>query len=257
MKLVNVELTRQMGIIPTDLLNKRVRIIGAGAIGSWVTLSLAKMGVKSLKVIDFDKVEKENLNSQFYRGHDVGEYKVDALRSLVYGFTEVYITVCRDKFSDSVQGDPEIVISAVDSMSARRDILNAHKKRGSSARFLIDARMGAEIALLYVVNLKDKKEVESYEKSLYSDEEAVQERCTEKAIIYTANMLSGLVCKAFKDILTRKDYVRRVRWSIKEDQIRAFKMGQDCEDNSKKKLVKKLVVKKKTNGRPYSRDLRS
>ena len=36
-------------------------------------------------------------------------------------------------------------------------------------------------------------------------------------------MLSGLVVKAVKDLLTREDYLRSATWSIKENDFQAFK----------------------------------
>ena len=41
-------------------------VVGAGAEGSWVTYGLARMGVKDITVIDFDKVEAHNLPNQFF-----------------------------------------------------------------------------------------------------------------------------------------------------------------------------------------------
>ncbi len=57
----------------------KVGIAGAGGIGSNVAACLVRSGVKALKIIDFDRVEKSNLNRQFYFHDQIGQYKVDAL----------------------------------------------------------------------------------------------------------------------------------------------------------------------------------
>lgn len=219
----NPHLTRQLDLIPLDVLGMPITVIGTGAVGSWIVLALAKMGLEDITVFDFDKVTVENLNCQFYPHHAVGEYKVDALAKLVHDFTKVEIKTSPSRVTSGAQPWPGIVIVAVDSMEARKIVWDIHKCKSPATKAIIDPRMGAESALLFVVNPMDIADGEAYEKSLYSDAEAVHERCTAKATIYTANMLSGLVCKAVKDLLTRPDYLRSAQWNIKENGFEAFK----------------------------------
>lgn len=208
-------MTRQADLIPEAVLGERITIIGAGAIGSWTALALAKMGFENITVYDHDKIEIENMNSQFYPISAIGELKVQALCKLVESFTQVNITGRPCKYERGMFSG--IVIAAVDSMAVRRLIWEEHKNKSFGTRAIIDPRMGAENALLYVMNPLDARDQASYEKSLYADDEAVAERCTAKATIYTANMLSGLVCKAVKDLVTRHDYLRVAQWNIAEN----------------------------------------
>jgi molybdopterin/thiamine biosynthesis adenylyltransferase len=216
----NEHLTRQLDLVPIDKLGTPITIIGAGAIGSWTTLALAKMGFGSIKVFDFDKVDTVNLNSQFYPFDSVGQYKVAALSKLVKEFTQVEITPIALRVPES--HFPGIVICAVDSMSVRRQVWETHKGTSPWTKAIIDPRMGAESALLYVMNPMDSKDHKAYEKTLYSDTEAVHEPCTAKATIYTANLLAGLVCKAVKDLITTDDYLRTAQWDIKGNQLECF-----------------------------------
>jgi hypothetical protein len=214
-------LTRQRDIIPSGILGEQITVIGAGAIGSWVTLSLAKMGFENLTVFDHDKVDTVNLNSQFYRFRDVGESKVKALAQMVLDFTGTHIEPIEAKYEKGVF--PGIVISAVDSMTVRKTIWESHAGFGIHTKAVIDPRMGAETALLYVMNPMRRKDMNDYAKTLYDDQDALQERCTAKATIYTANLLSGLVVKAVKDLLTRPNgYLRHVQWNIAKDDFLAF-----------------------------------
>lgn len=57
----------------------RIGIAGTGGIGSNVAVHLVRSGVKKLKFGDFDKVEKSNLNRQFFFDDQLGKYKVEAL----------------------------------------------------------------------------------------------------------------------------------------------------------------------------------
>lgn len=216
-------LLRQLEIIPLSCLGEPITVIGAGAIGGWTTLALAKMGFCNIKVLDFDKVDEVNINSQFYRISDIGKLKVEALRDLVRDFTGTEIAVHNVVYE--VCQFPGIVVSAVDSMKVRSQIWKAHSLKSMGTKAIIDPRMGAETALLYVMNPMDDKDIKTYEKTLYEDKDAVQERCTNKAVIYTANLLSGLVAQAVKDVAVGKDYLRLAQWSIKDFQLQAWKKG--------------------------------
>ncbi len=218
--LENQHLTRQMDLIPINVLGEEITIIGAGAIGSWTALALAKMGFGNIKVFDFDQIDIENLNSQFFPMSKLGTNKAIAIKTLVREFTGVNIDARATAYERGVF--PGIVISAVDSMKVRNLIWHNHREKSPGTRAIIDPRMGAETALLYVMNPMDEDDIASYEKSLYSDDDAVQERCTGKATIYTANMLAGLVCKAVKDLVTRKDYLRIAQWDISQNAFMGF-----------------------------------
>lgn len=212
----NEHLTRQSDLIPEAILGEPITIIGAGAIGSWTTLALAKMGFEDLTVFDHDTISIENMSCQFYPRNRIGQSKVTALANMVQDFTNVEIKI-RGLYESG--RFPGIVISAVDSMEVRSLIWENHKYKSFGTRAIIDPRMGAETALLYVRKPMLDRDILDYEKSLYGDKDAVQEKCTAKATIYTANMLSGLVCKAVKDLLTREDYLRTAQWNIAENAL--------------------------------------
>jgi tRNA A37 threonylcarbamoyladenosine dehydratase len=205
-----------MDLIPTANLNRKITIIGAGAIGSFTALQLAKMGVQQIAVYDFDDVSIENMNGQFYRFKDIGTKKVKALQSLVYDFTNVMITPNEAKLdAKNLPLLSGIVLLAVDSMDARKELFNAIAENCPMVTHVIDTRMGAEDALMYVMQPQLQKDRDTYGKTLYTNAEAVQERCTAKATIYTANLLSGHAVKATKNILCDEQYPRITMWSIR------------------------------------------
>ncbi len=203
----NERLTRQLDIIPLEILATPITIIGAGAIGSWTAKALARMGFEHLTVLDDDKVDTLNLNAQGYKLSDVGVPKVHALATAIADETGIKIESHQARYEGGAFAG--IVISAVDNMATRKLVWEEHAcSFGTLA--VIDPRMGAEQAMLFVAKPGD----EHYPKSLYSDDDAVREPCTAKATIYTAYLLSGLVVKAVKDLLTRPDYLKRVDWNI-------------------------------------------
>lgn len=217
--LTNQHISRQLDLVPPAILDAQVSVIGAGAIGSWACLLLAKSGFKNIAVFDHDEVDIVNMSSQFFGIGDVGRPKVEALAERIEEMTGTVITPIPEKWDGMrLKG---IVVMAVDSMEVRKKIFEAH--RGNLAtRFLVDARMGAEVALLYAIDPNKGDDCTDYEKSLYTDAEAVQERCTAKSTTYCAAVLSGLVVKAVRDVLIRGKYPKNISLSLKDNDMIAF-----------------------------------
>ena len=217
----NQHLTRQMDLIPMSVLDTPINIIGAGAIGSFTALALAKMGFHNITAIDFDHIDVENMNCQFFRFKDIGKPKVMALQELIEDFTRVKITAVNDMWTGTILDG--IVICAVDSMEARKQVFEIHGRKAFNTKAIIDPRMGAETALMFSYNPLSPSELEGYKASLYSDEDAVQERCTAKSTMYTACMLSGLVAKTVKNIVCKEESSKNLIWDINKDDMVALK----------------------------------
>jgi hypothetical protein len=203
-----ISFLRQQDLVDGERLAKvPITVIGAGAIGSFTTLALAKMGARNITVYDFDTVEPHNLPNQFYRLKDLTRPKVDALSEIVRDYSGVEIRALNEKFlGQEVQG---IVIVAVDSMSERARIMKVLKQ----AELLIDVRMGAEVCRIYSVHpLIDR---EFYKETMYAD--AIQEPCTRRSISYTALGASALVCGKVKKHIQGEPY--------KKEIIVDFKLG--------------------------------
>jgi len=213
MNFTGEHLTRQSDLIPTRVLTERINIIGAGAIGSFTALSLTKMGYTNIKIWDFDTIDTVNMNSQFYRFKDIGKKKVEALRDLIKDFTNVEIEICDERWKgEKLDG---IVLCCADSMAVRKAMFAIHKN-SPSTKLYIDSRMGAELALLYSVIPNNPKSLESYEKTLYSDEEAVQQPCTAKSTVYCSLSLSSMICALIKEFTVNKKTVESSMYSINQ-----------------------------------------
>lgn len=212
-----INLTRQSDIIPETILGQPIKVIGAGAVGSCAIMALTKIGFRDIEVWDDDKVSPENIPNQFFREEDIGVSKVIALQKIIKSFTGTTIKANDKRYENGLLSG--IVISAVDSMSVRKNIWMQQKEKSIGCKAIIDPRMGAEVALCYVTNPMSLSDVESYRKTLYTDDEAVQEACTAKATMYTALMLGGLVAKAVKDICVNGSTFKTVEWSIRDNDF--------------------------------------
>lgn len=195
-----IDYRRQRDIVDQNALSSlRVLVIGAGGIGSPTTVSLAKLGVRNITVMDDDRLEAHNLPSQFYSPRALGEYKVNALAGMVHYLTGTIISIDSERFH-SYNGDryaqrSDIIISGVDSMQARKDIWDIVKQHDV---FYIDGRMAAEMTRIYALNTSCSILSEQYEETLYSDAEAVDLPCTARATVYCCWMIAALITNIVK-----------------------------------------------------------
>ena len=181
---------RQRDLLPPEKLAAlEVTIIGAGAVGSFTALTLAKMGVTHITVYDGDVVEEHNLPNQWYRSRDLGRRKVDALAEIIHEFTDVTLTTHPRHYThENLTG---IVICAVDTMDTRLLIWREVKKL--KPVLYIDARMGAEVGKIHVVHPADPASRRKYEEDLYPSSEAFHAPCTAKATVYCAAGLAAYI----------------------------------------------------------------
>lgn len=180
--------------------NVPVTVVGAGGIGGPTVLALAKLGVSKLKVYDFDRVEAHNQPNQLYGLADIKRHKVDSLQKLVARFADVRINVSRKKFTQ-YHKPMGVVISAVDSMDARRAIWSA-VKASKDVQLYIDGRIGGEVVRVLVCRPLVKSDVKNYENTLVKNHAVVPLKCTAAGIIDVSFSVAALITRAFRLAIT-------------------------------------------------------
>ena len=184
---------RQRDIVPADrLAGLTVTVIGVGAVGRQVALQLAAIGVPGLQLVDFDRVEVENLAPQGYFESDPGQLKVQATADLARQMnSELNVQIVPERFRRSLDvGD--VLFNCVDSIETRRHIWQGVRDQ---VRFYADTRMSAEVVRVLVA--ADVAGREHYPSTLFSAGEAHEGSCTAKSTIYTANIAAGLAVGQF------------------------------------------------------------
>lgn len=84
--------------IQDHLRGYRVGIAGAGGLGSNCAAALARCGVGTLVISDFDRIEEDNLSRQYYFTDQVGMMKTTALKeNLARINPEVFVIVYQKK----------------------------------------------------------------------------------------------------------------------------------------------------------------
>ncbi|EHH2554563.1 ThiF family adenylyltransferase [Vibrio parahaemolyticus] len=81
----------------------KVMIIGIGAVGTWVSESLIRTGLKNITLVDDDTVEISNLHRQgMFFSDDVGKLKVDVLsENLCSIFSDIKVTKIKEKLTSN------------------------------------------------------------------------------------------------------------------------------------------------------------
>ncbi|MBP5513381.1 MAG: ThiF family adenylyltransferase [Bacteroidaceae bacterium] len=122
--------SRSKGILEVNILeSKRVMIVGLGSFGSQIAIELAKAGVGSFSLFDFDRIELHNLARHTCTIKDLGRLKTDAIYDAIVG-KNPYAHV--DKFPIDINKNipllneeiskADIVICATDNNKSRFNI---------------------------------------------------------------------------------------------------------------------------------------
>jgi len=190
---MSVDPLRHISVFPPHAFGaRRVDVIGCGATGSHVVLSLAKLGVENIHVWDFDTVEAHNIANQAFGLDDVGALKVEALTRLVHHSTGVRVEPHTEKV-DGSQSFGEVVFLLTDTMASRKEIWERGLRFKPQNKLVIETRIGADSGRIYAFNPSKLRHVREWEKTLCSDAEAEVSACGASISVGpTAEIIAGL-----------------------------------------------------------------
>ncbi len=203
---------RQLGICDPADLNTALpstTIVGLGGIGSSATLALYKMGLKNINAYDPDTLEEHNVGNQFLpawtasRGSSLGKPKGQAALDLFSDMMgpDAMGTACFwNRRFDGQEPHPfgYLTVITVDTMKTRKELWDA--AQDSLCRWYIDGRMGAQTLRIYVIDRLSGADILHYENSLYSDDEALDEPCTARGIVFTSMFAGAHIANIVKQI---------------------------------------------------------
>jgi molybdopterin/thiamine biosynthesis adenylyltransferase len=198
---------RQRGIFDEAKADVPITVIGAGSLGSWAVLGLAKLGFKDITVFDFDTVELHNVPNQLYRPSTVGMFKAIALQQEVSGMTNIAVRGYAERFT--IQELTPIVICLVDNMEVRERVF----KRccvNATVKVFIDGRMGGQSYRVYAVDTSKPEDQELYKRNWYPDEQGSQEECTARGVGYNAVSCAMDVVNLAKRSVMGEKYPREI-----------------------------------------------
>lgn len=110
-----------------------VAVCGLGGLGSNVAISLARAGVGTLLLIDFDRVDLSNLHRQQYSVSQLGMYKTEAMKQTIAEITpycNVIIHTGKLTVDNlSLIADCNIVCECIDNAEYKAMLVNEAAKR--------------------------------------------------------------------------------------------------------------------------------
>jgi hypothetical protein len=113
--------TRYRDLAPAA--DRLVTVCGAGALGANLAETLARMGLRRLRVIDRDRVEAHNLSTQPWLQQDVGGQKARVLANMLYravgARVEAQPATLTSQNAGQLLGGSAVVVDAFDNLPSR------------------------------------------------------------------------------------------------------------------------------------------
>ena len=180
-------------------LNIPIIVGGAGGIGSWLVVLLARMLPANLYMFlyDNDRVEEVNMAGQLYSKKHIGLSKVDALNDIVKNFSDFKGLKPMNELYDKKSLKSPIMFSCFDNMKARKTMFenwhNEAKDFGNG--IFIDGRLLAEQLQVLFVTLET---ADKYKKDyLFDDKEVEAENCSYKQTSHFAANIGAKMVQGF------------------------------------------------------------
>lgn len=171
-------------------------LIGAGGIGSWVGIILAKMGL-SLYIFDGDSYDETNIAGQLFQLSQLNGNKAISLYRTCFQFaTGMFLNANAQNFTSETDLPGPIVIAAVDNMEARLTAFTSWLTLyGSNPNALfIDGRLAAEHFQVYTVRGGDYRAQLHYCLDWFPSSQGEEEPCSFKQTSYMAAGIGHQIC---------------------------------------------------------------
>jgi len=189
--------------------NTVIMIGGAGGIGSWLSLLLARVGCE-VWIVDNDIIDEVNMAGQLYRISDIDIAKVTAMKLTLNEFAPLAnVYGVNAKVTEDSNYSAQYTFSAFDNMTARK-ILFEQWASNPDRKAFFDGRMLMESGQVFTVlpGMEDE-----YRKELFDDSEVEDQPCSAKATSHSGALIASLMVASFNNIIAKE---------IDEDSPRAF-----------------------------------
>ena len=114
----------------SNLKSKKVILFGVGGVGGYVAEFLVRSGISSLTIVDFDKIDKTNINRQIVAlTSTIGKFKVDVMKTRLIDINpEATINTKTVKLSQENIDDFDLksfdfVIDCIDDLKAKQTLI--------------------------------------------------------------------------------------------------------------------------------------
>ena len=116
------------------LANTQIVLCGVGAVGSLLADNLVRQGFRRLRVIDHDRVEPHNINTQLYGLTDVGTRKAESLRNQLFRAVQVEVQAVAQELTErnanKLLRGADVVVDAFDNAASRQLVQDRCRAKG-------------------------------------------------------------------------------------------------------------------------------
>jgi molybdopterin/thiamine biosynthesis adenylyltransferase/rhodanese-related sulfurtransferase len=137
------------------LLDTRILLAGLGGLNSPVAMYLAAAGVGTLGLLDFDRVERSNLQRQVLHGESrIGQSKVESACTRIQDInpgiaTEIFDRKLTPQNAGELAGNWDIVVDGTDSFESRYALNNACLEHGTPLVYGAVMRFQGQVSVFW------------------------------------------------------------------------------------------------------------
>jgi hypothetical protein len=198
-----------------------ILLVGCGGIGSWVALSLSRIG-HTITIFDGDDVDVTNVEGgQLFKYTDIGKNKAECVTDICRELGCVNAIYPVSGMYERSRGTENVVITGLDNMASRREVFMEWKQEVDYKKsiggnvddwLLIDGRLLGELCEIICVQGNNEEQMRKYEEEfLFSDGEVEAEDCTTKSTTFSAMTIAGLITATLCNWLTNKKLGENLR----------------------------------------------
>lgn len=197
--------TRHLGIFNPHKHPLTATVVGCGAIGSFVSVGLAKMGVKDQNLFDFDTVEQENLAVQLHTKSSLGKNKAKATMAMIEDMCPEKSGITTFEKWDGQAIKTDVLVSAVDSLEVRKAIWDS-VKYDSAVKILLDARIGGQFIRTYAIDPTSPKDIKAYDATFpKGDMKGSELPCTERGVMDVSMFAAAILINQLRRWIVSKE----------------------------------------------------
>ena len=153
-----MNLSKSLEFFDPAKIDKRIHIVGCGAIGSNLCHQLVHLGIPKLEIYDFDRVEAHNIANQMFTEQDIGKLKTEACEDHAKEINPLVEIIRHDEGLDPETELDGYVFLCVDNIDLRRQIVETNKYNPNMTT-IMDFRMRLTDAQCYFAVCKEYSEI--------------------------------------------------------------------------------------------------
>lgn len=215
---------RHAGWVSPEDFTEKINIIGCGAVGSNLALTLAKMGATQFELWDLDVVEAHNLPNQAFELKHIAQPKVEALKEVLTRFNpDITCNVHQSFFTTENKKDLEgVVVIATDSMKSRAEIYETFYVN-PLVEHVFEIRLGFDYGELNIVDNMNPTQCENWRKLIISDDEVPDGPCNQRICTTLVQIISSyavhMICDKFVCMRKEEDWFYNSKTMIELNPI--------------------------------------